>query len=163
MALWSISWDSASLFPQPGRAGQLLQPGRAGAGSTAWDGRRREEAEDKVGGNIERMLREQPGEIAARESGGGCLLATTPGLSPACTWAATTRTLSCSLSPQTHSSRNSHAHPDSTVVAPSEENPESGAVIRQQCPRVPARLAAQPPSSGQGSQVPSGSSHLLIC
>lgn len=34
--------------------------------------------------------------------------------------------------------------------------------MRQQCPRVPARLAAQPPSSGQGSQVPSGSSHLLL-
>lgn len=30
---------------------------------------------------------------------------------------------------------------------------------RQRCPMVPARLAAQPSSPGQGSQVPSGSSH----
>lgn len=95
VAVWSITWDSASLFPQPSRAGQPLQPGRAGAGSTAWDGTHREEAEDEAGGNVERMLREQPGETAARESGGGCLLTTTPGLSPACLWAATTRTLSC--------------------------------------------------------------------
>lgn len=162
MAVQSISWNSASLFPQPGRAGQPLQPGRADAGSRAWDGGHREEAEDEVGGNVELMLGDQPGEIEVRESGEGCLLATAPRPSPARRQAAH---LSCpaemlSVRPLRHAAAGtSYACPDTTVVTPSEENPENGAAKRQRCPRVPARLAAQPPSSGQGSQVPSGSSH----